>query len=167
MRCSRGVAWLCSRTCRVAAAPRGAPACPPWPALPSNRFGPQRAFCPQVLRRFSREEGLPAYQALDLQLYRTAAVYVLDLLRQQVRSHPPPRLAHTLHSLAETAAGRRPLTPARQAYPNQLSHPHPVAKLRYSRSAHRSRLYPGCPLHSTQRHTTERQHAHVPLSPCR
>ncbi len=38
-----------------------------------------------MIRRFSREEGLSSYQALELQLYRTAAVYVLDLLRHQVR----------------------------------------------------------------------------------
>ncbi|KAG2448639.1 hypothetical protein HYH02_006526 [Chlamydomonas schloesseri] len=38
----------------------------------------------QVLRRFSREEGLAPYQALELQLYRTAAAYVLDILKQQV-----------------------------------------------------------------------------------
>lgn len=83
-----------------------------------------------MLRRFSREEGLPAYQALDLQLYRTAAVYVLDLLRQQVRSSAPPRLAHTLQSVlypcactCRTCHGgcRSPL--ARQSYPQQPSHP--------------------------------------------
>ncbi|GIM04959.1 hypothetical protein Vretimale_9401, partial [Volvox reticuliferus] len=43
----------------------------PWPVL-------------QVLKRFSRDLKMAPYQALDLQMYRTAAVYVLDLLRQQV-----------------------------------------------------------------------------------
>lgn len=38
----------------------------------------------QMIRYFSRVEKLAPYQALELQLFRTASLFVMDMLRAQV-----------------------------------------------------------------------------------
>lgn len=40
--------------------------------------------CMQMIRYYSRVEKLAPYQALELQLYRTASLFVMDMLRAQV-----------------------------------------------------------------------------------
>ncbi len=48
-----------------------------------------------AIQMFSRDERRPIWQQLELSIYRTAAAYVLDLLRGQVHTHTRHTHTHT------------------------------------------------------------------------